>query len=317
MKEIKRKGSELPEMTKNNNIQMDPHLIPSDDVEILSQLGMCLDGRLKRGRYGVVYKGHFLESFSLDQLRSSSRLSYAFVRPEPDIKSRVQAGRYFAIKFCDIECRAAIITDVEQRMKQEIHFFEKVRYEPSLLVVRAYFMFSTKKTRYYIVMELADDNMQCVITSYTSQNRLLQSNYVLALYKSLIVTIRQLHQQRLTYGMLQTSNILVFNENSQESNSSCVPFRIKIADFVRSVDMDTPGLAHVLIDDAIEEDLDDIYHLHAEFFTLSQFDIGTRDALKESLKFMTDINAHRNSLQTLDMALELLSRFSVQEQQQR
>ncbi|KAI2808354.1 hypothetical protein BLOT_006296 [Blomia tropicalis] len=304
MKEIKRKGSELPEMTKNNNIQMDPHLIPSDDVEILSQLGMCLDGRLKRGRYGVVYKGTLSRIIFL---RSSSRLSYAFVRPELDIKSRVQAGRYFAIKFCDIECRAAIITDVEQRMKQEIHFFEKVRYEPSLLVVRAYFMFSTKKTRYYIVMELADDNMQCVITSYTSQNRLLQSNYVLALYKSLIVTIRQLHQQRLTYGIM----------NSQESNSSRVPFRIKIADFVRSVDMDTPGLAHVLIDDAIEEDLDDIYHLHAEFFTLSQFDIGTRDALKESLKFMTDINAHRNSLQTLDMALELLSRFSVQEQQQR
>src|SRR5699024_7435933 len=85
---------------------------------------------LKRGRYGVVYEGHFNEAFSMQKL-TTRQLHYLFVRPEQNgANGDMRAGRKFAVKFCDIESGKGyagyLIEDIEQRLQQEVNFVRRV-----------------------------------------------------------------------------------------------------------------------------------------------------------------------------------------------
>lgn len=320
MKENKRQTSDLPVLTRKrpDAPTCDPNIIPPDDLTLLGELGMAVEKRLKRGRYGVVYEGHFTDTFSLDKL-TTRQLHYLFVRSEQRGPSGdMRPGRKFAVKFCDIETRKAYhIEDVEQRLHQEINFVRRVSYESAVSVVRVFCIFATNPSRYFMLMELADDNLQCLINANctSGQNGHLAVNHVLELFKCLISAVQSLHQQKLTYGMMRTSNILVFGKSplladGKVNSDGEIPFRIKIADFVRSLEMDAAGQSASVVEDAIEEDLDDLFYVHSELFTLARFDFAKYQAFKESLKIMTDINAARDSMAIFDKALELVNKFA-------
>lgn len=134
-KDLKRQTSELPNISTDRAVgtaAADPNVIPAEDLAIVERLGMSLGSRLKRGRYGVVYEGHFTEAFSVNKLTEavtvsgkSPLLHYLFIRPELTKEGlsgnndfAMQPGRKFALKFCDIELRKAYhIDDVEQRLQ--------------------------------------------------------------------------------------------------------------------------------------------------------------------------------------------------------
>src|SRR5699024_5104337 len=59
----------------------------------------------------------------------------------------------------------------------------RVSYDVSTAVVRVYCVLATKPSRYYMLMELADDNLHCVINAYGSKNRHLPTQHVLAVYE--------------------------------------------------------------------------------------------------------------------------------------
>ena len=141
MKDVKRQASELP-VVPSDRTQVptsDPNVIPPEDVTILAELGLSVGHRLKRGRYGVVYEGHFTEAFSMQKL-TTRQLHYLFVRPEQNgANGDMRAGRKFAVKFCDIESRKAYhIEDIEQRLQQEVNFVRRVSYDVTTAVVRVY-----------------------------------------------------------------------------------------------------------------------------------------------------------------------------------
>lgn len=158
-KDVKRQASELPNVSNDraNGAVADPNIIPAEDLVIMEGLGMSVGNRLKRGRYGVVYEGHFTEAFSVaklmeaaagatethakqetpTQIKTAPLLHYLFIRPEQmngnsftssgtSNDDNMQPGRKFAIKFCDTELRKAYhIEDVEQRLqvRNNVDFF--------------------------------------------------------------------------------------------------------------------------------------------------------------------------------------------------
>lgn len=175
------------------------------------------------------------------------------------------------------------------------------------------------------------------------------------MYASLVATVRSLHQQKLTYGMMRTSNILVFGQTVKEVASSSAqpqsngkmvfekmvaekvgepvgkststfssiksnsdkstPFLLKIADFVASKDSTAKGVSADAFDEAVEEDLDDLYYVHSELFTLTKLDFAQFLAFRESLKILTDFGARRNSMNTLDKVLNMVAKFALEQKE--
>ena len=231
-------------------------------------------------------------------------------------------------------------------------------------IVRHYAVFATSATRYYLLMELAEDNLQCVISAYVAANRLLPAKQVLAMYASLVAAVRSLHQQKLTYGMMRTSNILVFGQTtplpppttttttntsspvtpqttaavgkvggkvggqqevsgggvkgstpttSTSSSRETAPFHLKIADFVAS--KDASNITADAFDEAVEGDLDDLYYVHSELFTLTKLDFAQFLAFRESLKILTDFGTRRNAMDILDKVLEMVRKFALEQKE--
>lgn len=220
----------------------------------------------------------------------------------------------------------------------------RFKHTASTAVVRHYAIFATRPTRYYLLMELAENNLQCVINAYVAENRILPAKEVISMYASLVATVRSLHQQKLTYGMMRTSNILVFGQavpvkavlspvlssqtpqpevvdkstttKSSSTKSKAPPFYLKIADFVASKDSTIKGTSADAFDEAVEEDLDDLYYVHSELFTLTKLDFAQFLAFRESLKILTDFGARRNSMDTLNKVLDMVVKFSLDQKEQ-
>lgn len=74
-KEVNRQTSELPNICTDRaggSPPADPNVIPEEDLAIMKGLGVSVGSRLKRGRYGVVYEGHFTETFSVGRLNEAA-----------------------------------------------------------------------------------------------------------------------------------------------------------------------------------------------------------------------------------------------------
>ena len=288
-----------------------PNILPVEDVMLFeNQFGMKIGQRLKRGRYGVVYQGELTDAFSLDKLTSYDKFHYFHCKTTN--ADYLKSGQKFAMKFSDIEKRKAYsIVDIEERVQHEIKFIQRVEYDDECCCVRAFFVLAVTPVRYYIFMEQADTNLQCLISDYCTTNRLLNNIFVIDLYECLVRTVRRLHEQKMTYGMMRTSNILIFYNAGDDK-----PFNIKICDFVRSIQTNPDETSLSVIDDAVEQDLDDLFYIHYEIFAMTRFNFSKYQAFKELLKMMTDINAHQNSIQTLDKLLQFISKFKYEQANQ-
>lgn len=363
-----------------------PNYLPPEDLDFFQNtLGMAMDKRIKRGRYGVVLKGHFTNTFSVSQLVShGTRLEYFNFKEysltkvghehlqsdepmspfvEPPLLSE---GQPFAIKFCDIEGRRAFgMLDIEEKVKAEVALVRGIDMALCPDMVKQYFVLATSPWRYYFVMEVADNNLQCIINEVCRARVCLDPVFVLGLYEQLVRALRAMHQQRWSYGMMRTSNVLVFNESGDtpvqavlmaivdadpslnpdtrdadgkqptpEDKSKCeqdiaVPptapptpeeiekmptfkrFQVKLADFVRSVNL--AKLVEERADELLEQDMDDLFYIHYEIFAMTRFKFSKYQDFKDELRVMTATMGRHDSVIMMDKVIAALHKFASQQ----
>lgn len=280
-----------------------PNLIPEEDLELMESLGLSVGPRMKRGRYGAVFEGVVKENFSFDRLRAQN-FHYLHCKFIYHLKPEVK----FAMKYVDIEKRLDYsISDIAERLEQEIKFIEFIdEDEKEEMVVHTYFMVAISPSRYYIVMELANTNLQCLIRDYQLEQRRPDPMFVIHLYECLVRIVLWFHRERIIYGMLRTSNILVFH-NPNPLDAQLCPFKIKITDFVQTIFIDHTSSGS--IEEAIKQDLEDLYRIHMEIFTLTRF--KKLQAFQESLR--TILNGQHCSVPVLNEVLELVGKFRRQQ----
>lgn len=261
------------EDNNHNQIELNPNVIPSEDVNLFLTLSMIIDARLKKGRYAVVYAGRFGPQFSLNKLLDSANNWHQIyleqlVKQEKNVE---EIGAHFAVKYMDIVARkACLVEDIDERVRAELNFVRTFNYKApgGETIVRIYFVLATTSSRHYVFMEKADDNLQCLLADYIHQGKTLPLRVALDIFVTLIVAIRSMHAQAIAYKMLRLSNVLVFYDCPQEhsrinnsSNGVLKTFKVKITDFVSTVtELKSKPLAQQ--SNEIEQDLNDLYHLH-------------------------------------------------------